>query len=73
VGDSTVKSSAAVEPNFTVVAAPPFVPLMTTGVLPSDGPVFGVTSVTLGVMSRPIAPANAGSETERCRCRGAAF
>jgi hypothetical protein len=44
----TVKEPAAVLPNLTAVAPEKLLPLMVTLVPPDDGPVFGLTLVTVG-------------------------
>ena len=44
----TAKLVAAVAPNFTAVAAVKLVPVMLTTVPPADGPLLGLTLVTVG-------------------------
>ena len=44
----TVNEPAALLPNLTVVAPVKFVPVMVTLVPPDGGPLFGLTSVTVG-------------------------
>ena len=44
----TLKEPAALPPNLTAVAPVKLVPVIVTLVPPADGPVFGLTLVTVG-------------------------
>jgi len=47
VAELTVRLEAAVDPNLTVSPAANPVPVMVTDVPPAEGPLFGLTAVTV--------------------------